>query len=225
MIPLRDNIPTKTFPFVNYLLIALNFYFFYIELKIGNPTQLEHFINHWAVVPKLLFANPARYWPALLTAAFLHGGWLHILSNMLFLYIFGDNIEDRMGHFRYILFYLLVGILANGMQAYFSPMSTIPLIGASGAIAGVLGAYFFYYPHAKVDTLIPLFFFITIRQIPAFLFLGYWFLLQTLSSTYSITSMATGHSMGSIAFIAHAAGFVSGLLMAPMLGGKTSKFR
>ena len=103
---------------------------------------------------------------------FLHGGWLHIISNMLFLYIFGDNVEDRMGHFRYAIFYILVGILANGTQAYFSQQSMIPLIGASGAIAGVLGSYFFYYPYAEVETLIPIFFFITIRSYPGVHFLG-----------------------------------------------------
>jgi membrane associated rhomboid family serine protease len=225
MIPLRDNIPVKTFPFINYLFMGLNFYFFYIELTVGNPARLEHFINHWAVIPKVLWSNPSRYGFTLVTAAFLHGGWLHILSNMLFLYIFGDNVEDRMGHLRYVIFYLLAGILANGTQAYFSPGSSVPLIGASGAIAGVLGAYFFYYPYSQVETLIPVFFFITIRKIPAFIFLGYWFLLQTLSGTFSITAMATGHSMGGIAFIAHAAGFVAGLLMGPIFGRKVSRFR
>ena len=144
---------------------------------------------------------------------------------MLFLHIFGANVEDRMGHFRYLFFYVLVGVLANGTQAYFSPNSTIPLIGASGAIAGVLGAYFFYYPHAKIETLIPIFFFITIRPIPAFIFLGYWFLLQTLSGTYSITAMANGSSIGGIAFIAHASGFVSGLILAPAFGKKEGRFK
>lgn len=144
---------------------------------------------------------------------------------MLFLHIFGANVEDRMGHFRYLFFYVLVGFLANGTQAYFSPNSTIPLIGASGAIAGVLGAYFFYYPHAKIETLIPIFFFITIRPIPAFIFLGYWFLLQTLSSTYSITAMANGSSIGGIAFIAHASGFVSGLILALAFGKKEGRFK
>jgi membrane associated rhomboid family serine protease len=225
MIPLRDNIPTKNFPFINWLFIGLNFYFFYIELKIGNPARLDHFVNHWAVIPKLLFSDPRQYGFTLVTATFLHGGWLHIISNMLFLHIFGDNVEDRMGHFRYALYYILVGILANCTQAYFSQHSMIPLIGASGAIAGVPGSYFFYYPYSEVEALIPIFFFITIRSIPAFIFLGYWFILQLFSSTYSITQMASEHSMGGIAFIAHASGFVAGLVMAPMFGTKSGRFK
>src|SRR5262249_51802549 len=144
MIPLRDNIPTRTFPFINYSLMGLNFYFFYIELKFMRvPNGLEHYIHNWAVIPQILWSNPSHFAYTLVSAAFLHGGWLHIISNMLFLYIFGDNVEDRMGHFRYTIFYFISAVLANGTQAYFSPHSTIPLIGASGAIAGVLGAYFF----------------------------------------------------------------------------------
>lgn len=225
MIPLRTDIPNKKFPFINWTLIALNFYYFSIELAVVGPGRLDKFINHWAVIPKLLWSNPGQHAISLVTATFLHGGWLHIISNMLFLHIFGDGVEDRMGHFRYILFYLLAAILANGTQAYFSPTSTIPLIGASGAIAGVLGAYFFYYPYSEVETLIPIFIFIRIINIPAFLFLGYWFILQTLNSTFSITSMASRHTMGGIAFIAHAAGFISGLLLGPAFGKKAGRFK
>jgi membrane associated rhomboid family serine protease len=225
VIPLRNNIPNKIFPLINWILIGMNFYYFYIELMIPSQVRLESFIAHWAVVPKVLWANPSQHAVTLITATFLHGGWLHIISNMLFLHIFGDSVEDRMGHGRYLIFYILAGILANGTQAYFTPASTIPLIGASGAIAGVLGAYFFYYPYSEVDTLIPIFFFITIRSIPAFIFLGYWFILQTLNSTFSITSMASGHTMGGVAFLAHAAGFVSGLVLGPAFGKKSGRFR
>jgi len=225
MIPLRTDIPTKKFPLINWILIGLNFYYFYVELVVVGPARLDIFINHWAVIPKLLWSNPGRHAISLVTATFLHGGWLHIISNMLFLHIFGDGVEDHMGHFRYILFYLLAGVLANGTQAYFSSASMIPLIGASGAIAGVLGAYFFYYPYSEVETLIPIFIFIRIINIPAFIFLGYWFILQTLNSTFSITSMASGNTMGGIAFIAHAAGFISGLLMGPVFGKKVGRFR
>jgi len=225
MIPLRTDIPNKTFPIINWILICLNFYFFYIELAIVGPDRLERFVHHWAVIPKLLWSNPGRNSISLLTATFLHGGWLHIISNMLFLHIFGDGVEDRMGHFRYIVFYLIAGAVANGTQAYFSPASTIPLIGASGAIAGVLGAYFFYYPYSEVETLIPIFIFIRIISIPAFIFLGYWFILQTLNGTLSITSMASGHTMGGIAFVAHAAGFISGLMMGPAFGKKAGRFK
>jgi len=225
LIPLRNNIPNKSFPFINWLLIGFNFYCFYIELRIPSQVRLEAFIAHWAVVPKILWMSPAQHGVTLITATFLHGGWLHIISNMLFLYIFGNSVEDRMGHVRYFIFYILSGILANGTQAYFTPASVIPLIGASGAIAGVLGAYFFYYPYSEVETLIPIFFFITIRSIPAFIFLGYWFILQTLNSTFSITSMASGHTMGGIAFLAHAAGFVSGLILGPAFAKKSGKYR
>lgn len=225
MIPIRNNIPNKSFPFINWLLIGANFYFFYMELRLPSQARLEAFIVHWAVVPKILWMNPAQNAVKLMTATFLHGGWLHIFSNMLFLYIFGKSVEDRMGHAKYLIFYFLSGIIANGTQAYFTPASTIPLIGASGAIAGVLGAYFFYYPYSEVETLIPIFFFITIRSIPAFIFLGYWFILQTLNSTFSITPMASGHTMGGIAFIAHAAGFVSGMVMGPAFGKKSGKYR
>jgi len=225
VIPLRNNIPNKSFPLINWLLIALNFYCFYVELRMPSQPRLEAFIAHWAVVPKILWANPTKHAFTLVAATFLHGGWLHIISNMLFLYIFGNSVEDRMGHARYLIFYILSGILANGTQAYFTPASTLPLLGASGAIAGVLGAYFFYYPYSEVETLIPIFFFITIRSIPAFIFLGYWFILQTLNSTFSITSMASSHTMGGIAFLAHAAGFVSGLVLSPAFGKKSARYR
>jgi membrane associated rhomboid family serine protease len=225
VIPLRNNIPNKSFPFINWALIGLNFYFFYVELMIRSPIRLDAFIAHWAIVPKVIFSNPQQHAYTLVSAIFLHGGWLHIISNMLFLYIFGNSVEDRMGHVRYLIFYLLAGILANGAQAYFTSTSTIPLIGASGAIAGVLGAFFFYYPYSEVDTLIPIFFFITIRSIPAFIFLGYWFILQTLNSTFAITSMASNHTMGGVAFLAHAAGFVSGLILGPAFAKKSGRFR
>lgn len=192
---------------------------------IRSPGELERFIHHWAVIPKLLWSNPPHYGFTLLTATFLHGSWIHILSNILFLHVFGGNVEGRMGHFRYLLFYLLCGVLANGTQAFFIPGSVVPLIGASGAIAGVLGSYFFYYPYAKVETLIPILFFITIREVPAFIFLGFWFLLQTLNGSYSITAMTSGHSMGGIAFIAHVAGFVIGLVMAPAFARQSGRSR
>jgi len=226
MIPLHDNIKSKTFPFVTWSLLLANFYVFYLELRLGHSKPLEHFINHWAVVPKELWSDLPHHAYTLVTATFLHGGWMHIASNMLFLYIFGDNVEDSYGHFRYLLFYLLVGVVANGTQAYFSAASFVPLLGASGAIAGILGSYFFFYPYAKVATLIPIFFFITIREIPAFVFLLYWFLLQTMNSAFSITSNAVaGHAAGGVAFIAHAAGFVAGILMSPIFGKPTSRFR
>jgi membrane associated rhomboid family serine protease len=226
MIPLRDNIETRTTPFVTWSIIAVNCYVFYLQITAGVPVGFEHFIDRWAVIPKHLFANPGKYWPTLITAAFLHGGWAHIIGNMLFLHIFGDTVEDRMGHFKYLLFYLLVGALANGSQALMSKTSAIPLIGASGAIAGVLGSYFFYYPYAKILTLIPFGFFLQTVEIPAFIFLGLWFLMQTLYSTVAVSAqMATHHESGGVAFLAHTAGFVAGLIFSPFFADKRSKFK
>ncbi len=225
MIPLRDNVKTTRFPFINWLIIFSNSYVFFLEVA-SSQTQLENFINRWAVTPLHLWSNFSQFWYTLISAAFLHGGWLHILSNMLFLYIFGDNVEDSIGHFKYLIFYLLVGAFANGFQAYLAPHSTMPLIGSSGAIAGVLGCYFFYYPHARVTTLIPLGFFITIREIPAFFFLGIWFILQTINGTFSLSShLITNQSTGGIAWWAHASGFISGLLLAPAFGSPKGKYR
>jgi membrane associated rhomboid family serine protease len=226
MIPLRDNIPSKTAPFVTWSIIATNCYVFYIQITAGGPLGFERFINHWALIPQHLFSNPRLYWPTLITSAFVHGGWMHIIGNMVFLYIFGHSVEDRMGHFKYLVFYLILGMIANGSQALVSQTSKIPLIGASGAIAGVLGAYFFYYPYARILTLIPFGFFTRIVEVPAFIFLGLWFLMQTLSSTAVLaTQMATKQESGGVAFLAHAAGFVAGLILSPFFGDKRSRFK
>src|SRR5882762_3136077 len=173
MIPLRDNINSKTKPFINWLIILANCYVFYLELHFQDPHQLEKFIEHGAVIPAHLWAHFSTEWTTLLTAEFLHGGWTHLIGNMLFLYVFGHSVEDRMGHLRYLIFYLVIGMFANGSQAYLSAHSNLPLLGASGAIAGVLGAYFFYYPYAKILTVIPLGFFYRIFEVPAFIFLGF----------------------------------------------------
>jgi membrane associated rhomboid family serine protease len=207
-------------------IILANCYVFYLELSAGNPPAVQQFINRFAVYSKPLWADFQGNWIRLITAAFLHGGWLHILFNMLFLYIFGDNVEDQMGHIKYLVFYLSACVIANLVQAYMTPQSMIPMIGASGAIAGVLGAYFFFYPHAKVLTLIPLGFFITIREVPAFLFLGFWFLLQTFNGAMTVTAgLITHQTVGGVAWWAHAGGFVSGILLAPVLGKRMGKFR
>jgi membrane associated rhomboid family serine protease len=225
MIPLKTNVKNATFPFVNWFITLMNCYVFSLELRL-NDIQLQHFVNHWALIPVHLFTNIRVYGYTLFSAAFLHAGWMHIGSNMLFLHIFGDNVEDNLGHFKYFLFYFLVAALANGTQALLSSHSTLPLLGASGAIAGVLGFYFFYYPYAKVMTLIPLFFFITIREIPAFFFLGVWFILQTINGTLALSSqLISKQSMGGVAWWAHASGFIYGLLLAPALGQRKGKFR
>lgn len=212
MIPLRDNIKSKRWPWMLWLLIGLNVYIFWIELQ-KNPLALQAWIQQWGVVPRQLISFPAQHAVTLITAMFIHGGWLHLLSNMLFLFIFGTTIENQFGPLRFFAFYLLAGIIANFSQAYMMPHSILPLIGASGAIAGVLGAYFFYFPHARITTLVPIFFFLTIREVPAFFFLGLWFLIQLFS---------TG---GGIAWWAHAFGFVAGILLAPLFGKKTTAYR
>ena len=223
MIPLRDNIKSTRFAFISWIILIANCYVFYLELRSGRGDSLERFIREWAVIPRHLSANPIEQAHTLVTATFLHGGWMHIIFNMLFLYIFADNVEDRLGHIKFFIFYLLVGVAANGIQALMSPQSAIPLIGASGAIAGVLGAYFFYYPHSRIITLIPIGFIVTIREIPAYFFLGFWFLMQMLSAGHSM--IVTQQSLGGVAWWAHASGFVIGLLLAPILGGKTGKYR
>ena len=216
MIPLRDNITSSTRPVINWLLILINCYCFYIELHFHNPAALDKFLTHWSVVPSRLWADPVHQWRTLLTATFLHGGWMHIIGNMLFLHIFGDSVEDRMGHVRYLLFYLFIGCSANGIQAYMSHASKLPMLGASGAIAGVLGAYFFYYPYARILTLIPIWIFSRIVEVPAFLFLGFWFVIQAFQSVGTL-GMKTMQDTGGVAWVAHATGFIAGLVLAPAL--------
>ncbi len=226
MIPLRDNIPSGRTPFVTWALIAANAFVFYHQITAGGYAGFEKFVFQWAVIPHQLFGNPSSHWHSLITATFLHGGWMHILGNMVFLYIFGDNVEDRMGHVKFLIFYLLLGVLANLSQAFLHQSSSIPLIGASGAIAGVLGSYFYYYPHARVLTLLPFGIFSRVVEIPAFFFLGFWFLMQAFNSTVSIgVAMAAQKESGGVAWLAHAAGFVIGLVLSPIFGEKRSRFK
>jgi membrane associated rhomboid family serine protease len=202
MIPLRDVIPSRTTPFVTIGIIAVNALAFWFELSMPEPS-LQRFLREFGIVPA------AFAWPTLFSSMFLHGGWLHVIGNMWYLWIFGDNVEDRMGHGRYLVFYLLCGALAGLAQTLLSPGSYVPTIGASGAIAGVMGAYFVLYPHSRVLTLIPLFIFIEIIEIPAIFFLGFWFLMQLFSGAGSIAH--TTGNQGGVAFWAHVAGFVVGL--------------
>lgn len=218
MIPLRDNNPRRTFPFVTYLLIGVNILAFLWELGLGQ--NIERVLYQVAFIPRRFWVP--GYWMADLTtmtfSMFLHGGFMHIGSNMLYLFIFGDNVEDRLGHFRYTLFYFLCGIGATLAHAFFSPSSGVPAIGASGAIAGVLGAYILLYPRARVMTLIPIFFFITIRELPAVFLLGVWFVLQLFSGVGSL-GVTDAQDMGGVAYFAHIGGFVFGMLLIFLLGG------
>lgn len=213
MIPLKDNIKGRSFPFVNILLILLNGAIFYLEIRQPSPKALMAFLGQWSLVPGNLIRNPASEWIKILSSMFLHGGWMHFLGNMLYLWIFGDNVEDRMGHRRYLIFYLLVGSCAALSQVCLNPHSTLPLIGASGAIAGVMGAYFILFPKAKITALVPIWIFIRFIEIPAILFLGFWFLLQALQSWGSILNASAGGSeIGGVAWWAHAGGFLAGFL-------------
>ncbi|MEO8055181.1 MAG: rhomboid family intramembrane serine protease [Acidobacteriota bacterium] len=217
MIPLRDTIPSRTVPFVTRLLLALNVAAFVLELLQGD--RLDAFVNTFAFVPARFF-HPELFagWTVgasvvtIFTAMFLHGGFLHLAGNMLFLWIFGDNVEDALGHGRFLLFYLVCGVTATLLQALLSPASTIPNLGASGAIAGVLGAYFVLYPRARVVTVIPLFILFPLVEIPAGLYLLGWFLLQFWMGSSQLASVGRGGAAtGGVAFWAHVGGFVTGV--------------
>ena len=202
MIPLRDVIPSRTTPVVTTSLVAANVVVFLYQLSLGPAIQ--EFVFSFGLVP-------AEFsWPNVLTSMFLHGGVLHVGGNMLYLWIFGDNVEDRMGHGRFLAFYVLCGVAAALGQTITSPDSPVPMVGASGAVAGVMGAYFVLYPHSRILTLLP-FIFIQIVEVPAVFFLGVWFVMQFLSGVGSIAT-TTGEPTGGIAFWAHIAGFAAGVV-------------
>jgi len=199
--PISDVIPSRTPPVVTVAIIIVNALIFLYQLTLPEPA-LQLFVGTYAVVP-------AHFHPAtLITSQFLHGGVLHVGGNMLYLWIFGDNVEDRLGHVRFLLFYLFAGIAAALLQIFFNPFSTVPMIGASGAIAGVMGAYFVLYPQSRVLTVVFLLVIFDVVEIPAIFFLGIWFVMQLLNGVGSI-----GVSMGGgTAFWAHVGGFVVGVL-------------
>ena len=218
MIPLRDANPRRTFPIVNYLLIGANILGFLWELSLGP--SLDRAIMAVGFIPARFWIP--GYWSADLLAIaismFLHGSFMHIGANMLYLWIFGDNVEDRLGHGRYLLFYFLCGFAATFAHAIFSPGSRLPAIGASGAIAGVLGAYLLLWPHARVLTLIPIIFFVTVRELPAVIILGLWFVFQLFNGVGSL-GVSDAQDLGGVAYFAHIGGFVSGMLLIAVLGG------
>jgi membrane associated rhomboid family serine protease len=209
MIPLYDTIRARRIPFVNFILIALNVLAFLYEVRLG-PAGLGRLMETWALIPARLIASPETAWVTIFTSMFMHGGWLHILSNMWVLFIFGDNVEDRMGGVRYFFFYLLSGVAAAALQIFLLRGSSQPMVGASGAIAGVLGAYLVLYPRAKVASLVPIFFIFTIVEIPASIFLLFWFILQLLSGFFAMQGGPSG-----IAWWAHVGGFLFGVVGAP----------
>jgi len=226
MIPLRDTIPARRFPIVNTAIIVLNVLVFLFE-SVQSPDQLDQFIWLWGLVPAHFwqgFAVSAQpnggglgRWLPLFTSMFMHGGWWHLVSNMLALYIFGDNVEDRMGHFRYPLFYLFGGLVASAAHLVAYSGSSIPTVGASGAIAGVLGAYLVLYPRARVVTLVPVFYFVRIIEIPALIYLGFWFISQLFNGLFALAATADVLQSGGVAWWAHIGGFVFGLAVVKLI--------
>lgn len=211
MIPLRDHNPSRTFPFVTYGLIALNVYVFFQMLML-TESGLESFINTFALLPADIVGGRNLF--TLISSMFLHGGFGHIIGNMMFLHIFGDNLEDTIGHVKYFFYYILCGLGASALQIYVDPASTIPNLGASGAIAGLMGGYILLFPSHKVDVLIPLGFYFSRATIPAYLMLGYWFIAQFLSGIGSL-----GITEGGVAYFAHIGGFIAGIaLILPFRG-------
>jgi membrane associated rhomboid family serine protease len=203
MIPLRDVIPSRSTPYITVTLIVLNAVAWLYELTIPGDLR-PVFLQLYGVVPADFST------PTLVSSMFLHGSWSHFIGNMWYLWIFGDNVEDRVGHGRFIAFYLLCGVVAALGHVAMDPTSILPTIGASGAIAGVMGGYFVLYPQSRVLTLVPLFVYVEIIELPAVVLLGFWFIMQLFSAgTIAVTANA---SSGGIAFVAHVAGFVAGLL-------------
>jgi membrane associated rhomboid family serine protease len=203
MIPLRDVIPSRTTPYVTVTIIVLNALAWFFELALPRDV-LPVFLQFYGVVPADFSA------PTIITSMFLHGGWSHVIGNMWYLWIFGDNVEDRLGHGRFLVFYLLCGAAAAFGQIAIDQQSTLPIIGASGAIAGVMGAYFVLYPQSRVLTFITLIIWYEIVEIPAIVLLGFWFVMQ-LFSAGSVAITASTHG-GGVAFMAHVAGFVVGMV-------------
>ena len=211
MFPIGDDDSTeRTVPIVTYALIVLNVLFFFVELSGGEP-----FIERWSVVPRRLTQNPGGDFITIFTSMFMHGGWLHLGGNMLYLWIFGDNVEDRFGHAKFALFYVLCGIAATVAQVVVSPGSTVPNLGASGAIAGVLAAYIILFPRGQVKVLMGR----AVVPMPALVVIGLWIVLQFISEVGSITQSAQA---GGVAYMAHIGGFVAGLVLTFLFRGSRS---
>ncbi|MBI3812070.1 MAG: rhomboid family intramembrane serine protease [Nitrospirae bacterium] len=226
MIPLHDDNPTETMPIVTVALIAACTVIFFYQLSLG-PRAEEHFVYQYGAIPAVLFgqealprgmaAIPAPF--SLITSMFLHGGFMHLIGNMWYLWIFGNNIEDAMGHVRFIGFYLICGVIAAMSHALTDPGSVMPMIGASGAISGVLGAYLLLYPRARVYVLIPFGFFFWRTYVPAFLVLGFWFVLQLISGTATV-----GGGGGGVAWFAHIGGFLAGMVLIGFFKRRSVRF-
>lgn len=218
MIPLKDDIKSRSFPILTYMIIGLNILVFFYQFAFTNS---DHFIRVYGTIPYEIINNtdlqPLSVFPVyfnLIFSMFIHGGFLHILGNMLFLWVFGDNVEDAFGKINYLLFYIVAGLAGSLLHILVDPHSKIPAVGASGAISGVMGAYAILYPKAKVLALVPIFFFLRIMYLPAFAFIGIWFFFQL------IYAASAGASGGGVAWFAHIGGFVIGIIFALAIGRK-----
>jgi membrane associated rhomboid family serine protease len=209
-----DDRDRRSTPVVTFVLIAINVLVFLLELNGGDD-----FIRQWSFVPARFSADPAGNAPTLLTAMFMHGGWMHLFGNMLYLWIFGDNVEDRFGKVGFLIFYLLCGVAASMAQYAVSPAMTTPNLGASGAIAGVLGAYILMFPKARVDVAIGY----NVVSLPAIIVLGFWIALQLFSGVGSIATTDASESTGGVAYMAHVGGFAAGLVLTFLFGGRTGR--
>ena len=215
MIPLQDTVHSENVPLATWVIILVNGLVFLFELSLPLA-QLEQLVAALGMVPVRLAADPTAYW-TVLTSMFLHGSWMHFIGNMWMLYLFGDNVEDRMGPLRFLVFYLLCGVAAGLTHCAANPASSMPTVGASGAIAGVLGAYFILFPTARIITLVPLLFFPLFVEVPAVFYLGLWFLSQLFSGTLSIVG---SQFYEGVAWWAHVGGFFAGIALLPLF--KTS---
>ncbi len=223
MIPLRDTIPARRFPIVNTAIIGLNVLVFLFESALPSA-QLNRLILAWGLVPAQFWHGGPLRWLPMFTSMFLHGGWWHLISNMLALYIFGDNVEDRLGHFRYLAFYIVGGLLAGATHLVAYHASAVPTVGASGAIAAVLGAYMVLYPHSRVLTLVPIFYFIRIVEIPALLYLGFWFVSQLFNGLFALAATADMMATGGVAWWAHIGGFAFGMAAAKLIAPRPPRY-
>ena len=223
MIPLRDSIKSKSFPLVNIFIIGINIAVFLYEVSL-SPERLGFLVDNYGFVPARLTAFLEGQFPVIpllissITAIFLHGGWLHLFGNMWFLWVFGDNIEDNLGHRRYLFFYLIVGLAGNLAHGLANPISAVPTVGASGAIAGILGAYLICFPRSRILTFIPLIIFFTIYEIPAVVFLFIWFALQLLSGTAALSMPGE-----TVAWWAHIGGFLAGAILVRVFDKSTKR--
>lgn len=208
MFPLYDTVRSRTFPLVTLTLILANVVAFLYELRM-DPATLKEFIFTWGLIPARFLGDISTGWTTIFSSMFLHGGWFHIINNMWVLFIFGDNVEAGMGKIRYLIFYLLSGVAAGLLQTFILPSSLVPMIGASGAVAGVLGAYLILFPRSRIASLVPILFIFTIIEIPAMLYLIFWFVSQLYSGLFAVQ----GGGGSGIAWWAHIGGFVFGLVM------------